>query len=297
MMTDGRVSIVLLTHNRVDELARTLRILAQLPEQPPVIVVDNASRDHTVQFIERHFPQAELVPCHQNLGAAGRNAGVCRVRTPYVAFCDDDTWWAAGALSRAAELLDQHPRVAAVAARVLVGKEERTDPTCDRMAGSPLSSEGLPGPRLMSFMAGAVVIRTDAYREVGGYDCRLFLGAEEALMGLDLAARGWRIIYRHDVVSHHCPSLSRDSPQRRILLIRNRAWIAWMRLPLRDAMQETSRLLAEAAAGSVLRECLFEIAAGSAWVLRHRRVVPPEVAAMWRRIFGVQVTPSRRHHH
>lgn len=138
-----------------------------MPEPPPVIVVDNASHDDTATRIVRHFGDVQVVRCTRNLGAAGRNAGVAQVTTPYVAFCDDDTWWAPGALQRAAALLQSHPRLAAVAARVLVGPEQRLDPTCERMADSPLPGDGLPGPRLIAFMAGAVVMRT-AYREVGG---------------------------------------------------------------------------------------------------------------------------------
>src|SRR5690606_17257775 len=144
-----------------------------------IVVVDNASSDGTSAIVRRRFPQVVLVSAEANLGAAGRNAGVARVTTPYVAFSDDDTWWLPDALEQAADLLDRHPQVAAVAARVLVVPGRRTDPTCLQMARSPLPSEGLPGPRLAAFMAGAVVMRADAYRAVGGYEPRLFLGAEE----------------------------------------------------------------------------------------------------------------------
>jgi hypothetical protein len=177
--SDPRVSVVVLTHNRPQELARTLRQLEQLPEQPPVIVVDNGSRTGTVAQVLAAHPRARLVRCEDNRGAAGRNAGVAQVRTPYVAFCDDDTWWAPGALARGADLLDAHPSIGALSARVLVGEAQRLDPTCEAMARSPLDSRGLPGPALISFMAGAAVMRAAAYREVGGYEPRLFLGAEE----------------------------------------------------------------------------------------------------------------------
>jgi hypothetical protein len=39
-----------------------------------------------------------------------------------VAFCDDDSWWSAGALREAADVFDRCPRLAAVAARTLVGE-------------------------------------------------------------------------------------------------------------------------------------------------------------------------------
>jgi GT2 family glycosyltransferase len=186
---DRRVSVVVLTHNRARELERCLDELLRLPEQPHVIAVDNASDDGTIDHLATRFPGVEWLRCARNLGAAGRNTGVARVSTPYVAFCDDDTWWEAGALGRAADLLDLHPRLGAISARVLVGADDRLDPSCERMAASPLDAKGLPGPALIGFMAGAVVMRTDAFREAGGYEPRFFLGAEEALMGLEFAAR------------------------------------------------------------------------------------------------------------
>ena len=96
---EKRISVVVLTHERSAELARTLKLLCALAEQPPVIVVDNDSQDDTVVMVERDFPAVSLVRAPRNLGACGRNLGAARVRTPYVAFCDDDTWWAAGSLA------------------------------------------------------------------------------------------------------------------------------------------------------------------------------------------------------
>jgi GT2 family glycosyltransferase len=89
------------------------------------VVVDNASIDRTPTLLKRRFPELEIIALSSNLGAAGRNAGVCAVATPYIAFCDDDTWWAPGSLARAAALLDVHPRVAVLSARVLVGSAEQ----------------------------------------------------------------------------------------------------------------------------------------------------------------------------
>src|SRR5207244_8958946 len=132
----------------------------QLPEQPEIIVVDNASTDGTLCAVTKQFPQVEVVSAGRNLGAAGRTLGVRRAATPYVALCDDDTWWEPHALRRAADLFDVHPRLAVVTARVLVGPQEREDPICQELAHSPLPCEpDMPGPPLLGFLAGASVVR------------------------------------------------------------------------------------------------------------------------------------------
>jgi hypothetical protein len=74
----------------------------------------------------------------RNAGAAGRNIGVAHAETPYVAFSDDDSSWAAGALDRAAQLFERFPSLGLLAARVLVGDTGRPDPMCRQMRESPL---------------------------------------------------------------------------------------------------------------------------------------------------------------
>lgn len=106
---DPRTTVVIITRDRRHELTRTLRLVTRLPERPPVIVTDNGSRDGTARAVARDFPDVLLLTPGTNLGAVGRNLAVRHVRTPYVAFCDDDTWWEPGSLRTAADRLDAHP--------------------------------------------------------------------------------------------------------------------------------------------------------------------------------------------
>jgi GT2 family glycosyltransferase len=276
---DPRLSIVVLTCDRPAALAVVLERLSELPERPTIIVVDNASCPRVVGGVLRAFPGVQLVTCARHLGAAARNAGVARVHTPYVAFCDDDTWWAPGALGRAADLLDAYPVVGVIAGRVLVGHAAAEDPACREMAASPIDPTGLPGPALASFMAGACIMRTIAFRTVGGYEPRLFLGAEELLVSLDLGTHGWRIVYLPEIVVHQHPAQpGRDSIGGRIAMARNRVWIACMRLPWRIAARMCAFALRRAWSEGVLCRSIGQALAGMPWALWRRRRVPMRVA-------------------
>ena len=106
-MTDHRVTAVVLTYNRVTEVIRTVGHLAALLEQPAIIVVDNGSQDGTSALLTKSFPEITVLRLEQNIGAAARNVGVQEAATPYVALCDDDTWWAAdGSISNQAAFLN-----------------------------------------------------------------------------------------------------------------------------------------------------------------------------------------------
>ncbi|WP_232481955.1 glycosyltransferase family 2 protein [Achromobacter denitrificans] len=268
-----RISVVVLTYNRCDEVRRTLRRLAALPGDPPVLVVDNGCTDGTALCVEREFPRAVLIRAGANLGAAGRNLGVERAQTPYVAFCDDDTWWDPGSLELAADILDAHVDLAVLNASIRVGEEEKPDPASTAMAQSPLSDILGVGPELTGFMAGACVMRTSVFLEAGGYWRPLFIGGEETLLALDIMAQGWRIAYAPALRVHHWPSLARDHPLRLRMLARNALWTAWLRLPAGLAIRRSGYVLRGLPGWAARARAGRDALAGWRLIRRHRRPV------------------------
>jgi GT2 family glycosyltransferase len=277
---DPRVAVVVITHQRRDELLLALSRLRDLPEQPHVVVVDNGSTDGTADAVRAQHPWVELIASPDNLGAVGRNVGVARLDTPYVAFCDDDTWWEPGSLRAAADVLATHPRLAVVTARILVEPGGVEDPIVAELRDSPVvGADWLPGPALGSFLAGASVLRREAFTEVGGFSERLWLGGEEELMAGDLAAAGWELCYLPHLTIHHQASIARDPHRRRADGIRNTLWTTWLRRPLRPALRRTVHLLRTVPRDRVTARGLREAVLGLPWVLRERRVLPPHAEA------------------
>lgn len=281
--SDPRIAVVMITHNRRDEVLVSLDHLTRLPERPRIVVVDNASTDGTAAALARRYPQVEVLPAGGNLGAAARNLGVRHVQAPYVALCDDDTWWEPGSLAHAADLFDKHPRLAVAVGRIFVGPEEQEDPVCTVLERSPLPRQpGMPGPSLLGFLAGASVVRRSAFLDAGGFEPRFFIGSEEELLAADLVAAGWWLCYLPCLLVHHYPSPRRDNNSRRWLVLRNALWSAWLRRPLSSALRKTSRLVRTAPRRSATWRGLAAALAGLPWVLRHRRVVPPHVEQWFR---------------
>jgi GT2 family glycosyltransferase len=266
------------TRDRRERLLDVLGRLGDLAECPPVVVVDNASSDGTAAAAAAEFPAVDAVRLGGNLGGAARAVGARRARTPYVAFSDDDSWWAPGALTRAEAALDAHPRLALVAARVLVGPEERLDPTCAAMRASPLGRPaGMPGPAVLGFVACGAVVRRDAFLAVGGFHPRLGVGGEEELLALDLAAAGWDLAYLDEVVAHHHPDPG-PRPGRRRTMTRNAVWCDWLRRPLTEAARRTAARARAAGRDAEVRAGLADAALGLPWVARERRRLPARVA-------------------
>jgi GT2 family glycosyltransferase len=292
---DPRIAVVVITHQRRDELLLALSRLRRLPEEPHVVVVDNGSTDGTADAVRAQHPWVELIASPENLGAVGRNLGVARLDTPYVAFCDDDTWWDPGSLRTAADTLDAHPRLAVLTARILVEPGGVEDPIVAELRDSPVvGADWLPGPALGSFLAGASVLRRDAFDEVGGFNERLWLGGEEELMAGDLAAAGWELCYLPSLTIHHQASTARDPHKRRQDGIRNTLWTTWLRRPLRPALRRTLHLLRTVPRDRVTARGLLAAVRGLPWVVRERRVLPPHAEARFAALEHTQRTSTAR---
>ncbi len=263
----SRVTTVVATRNRWPDLQRSLP-----RHEGPVLLVDNGSTDDTPALVGRSFPSVRVVELPENVGAPARNVGVEAATTPYVAFADDDSWWAPGMLERAADVFDAHPRLGLVQGRILVGPEEQLDPACEEMSRSPLDATGLPGPGLLGFVACGAIVRREAYLEAGGFDPVVFFAGEEERLSYDLAAAGWGLAYLSQLVAHHHPSPVRDDDgRRRSVIVRNRLLTALMRRPWPVVVHEARAALADDAPA---RRGAWEAVRRAPRALAARRVVP-----------------------
>jgi GT2 family glycosyltransferase len=271
------VGIVVATRNRRARLLATLERLAALPERPPVCLVDNGSTDGTPDAVEASHPDVTVIRLDHNAGAAARNAGVTALETPLVAFNDDDSWWAPGALTRAARTFQAYPRLGLLAACVLVGEQARVDPVSSEMAASPIPAlTPLPGPPVLGFLACGAVVRRSAFLQAGGFNPRYGVGGEEELLAMDVAAAGWGLAFVPSVETHHHPARGPRRGRRRIQ-VRNELWSTWLRRPLRPALGHTLRVVSAAGRSREGRAGLAAALRGLPWVMRQRSVLPPEV--------------------
>ena len=106
-----QISLIICTYNRADLLPRCLvHATAQsLPAgEYEVIVVDNASSDHT-QAIVQQFSGVRYLFCATRGLSSARNTGVAAARAPLVAFIDDDCLADGNLLAELIETFARHP--------------------------------------------------------------------------------------------------------------------------------------------------------------------------------------------
>jgi GT2 family glycosyltransferase len=283
MQADPRTGIVMITWNRRNEVLRSLYHLTALPEQPKIILVDNGSEDGVACAVRDNYPQVVIIELEKNVGCAARNEGVKALDVPYIAFCDDDTWWEPGNLSQAANLFDGYPKLGLLMGRVLIGEAETEDPICQEIIRSPLKADrSLPGYPLLGFLGGASIIRRSAFLNAGGYREEIGIGGEEDWLAADLLMHNWELRYLPELCVHHYPSPYRNIKRRKRQILCNSLCFAWLRRPCRSAIRKTASL----AFNSPYDRTTLAAFAGAAWRIirrwRERDVVSAEIEQGYR---------------
>src|SRR5436853_7177416 len=87
-----RVSVIVLSWNRREDLRRCLDALAIQTYAPrEIVVVDNGSSDGSAELLKAHYPAVRLIRSETNLGfAAGNNLAIRATSAPYVATLNND---------------------------------------------------------------------------------------------------------------------------------------------------------------------------------------------------------------
>jgi glycosyltransferase involved in cell wall biosynthesis len=111
-MATPAVSVIIPTHNRADLLRRSVcSVLGQTFRDFELIVVDDASKDHTQQVLaEFDDPRLHVIKKEKNArAAAARNDGLRLARAPLIAFQDDDDMWLPHKLERQVAAMRAQP--------------------------------------------------------------------------------------------------------------------------------------------------------------------------------------------
>jgi GT2 family glycosyltransferase len=225
-MTTSYGCIVLTQGRRPDALRRCVdSLLRQRGVEVDVVAVGNGCDPAPLPDGVRTVALAE------NVGAAGgRNAGVPHVRGGLLLFLDDDANLADDdALSRLAHMFAAEPRLGAVQPRIVDSTNHRPPRQwVPRLrVGDPTRSSDAA-----TLCEGAVVVRRDAFEDVGGWPAQFFYLHE----GIDLAWRiwdlGYRVRYAGDVIALHPAPAASPHPDFHYLTSRNRVWLARRNLPM-----------------------------------------------------------------
>jgi GT2 family glycosyltransferase/glycosyltransferase involved in cell wall biosynthesis len=239
--TGVAVSTIIVNHERRKLLRMCLQsldvALKAVDEETEVIVVDNGSRDGSVELVRERFPEVKLISLERNEGFAGGIArGIAESRGEWIAVFNNDTTVEPDAVALMLEAGRRDQRVGSVAAQMRfadrravlnsAGLElDRLGIAADRLVGDRVSGHPEREPyEVFGATGGAAIFRRAMLDQVGGFDETFFAFFEDADLAWRAQAHGWRALYapRALVYHHHSATAQHGSPAKLYLVGRNR---------------------------------------------------------------------------
>lgn len=240
------VDVIIVNWNGLHFLSECLGALSrQTFSEFEVWLVDNGSRDGSVDWVRYHYPDVHLVVNDRNLGFAAANNQAIRLgRAPFVATLNNDAVPEPQWLAEMVSVAQSHPEVGIVASLMLFHHApdvinsagiavDRLGFAWDRLGGQPIhASEQVPTP-VFGASAGAALYRRTMLDEIGLFDEDFFAYLEDVDLAWRAQWAGWECLYvpTARVLHHHSGTAGEGSPLKDYLLARNKVWLVAKNYP------------------------------------------------------------------
>jgi GT2 family glycosyltransferase len=215
------VSVLISTWNSAKYLTRCLEAVAhQTLTDFEVLVVDNGSTDGSLDGLESHWPQINIIRLNQNKGyALANNLAAYRAHGKWLALLNSDAFPEPDWLEQLVRAAENNPEFSAFASRQVQASDHRfLDGAGDayhvngmawrQYMGYPADQYGLKAREVFSACAAAALYARPAFLEAGGFDEDFFSYWEDVDLGFRLRLLGYRCLYVPDAVVYHVGSAS-----------------------------------------------------------------------------------------
>lgn len=225
-----RISVIIVNYKVPEYLRETVRSILQAEqcENTEIIIVDNASGDHSHRLISDEFPSINWIQLKHNIGfGKACNVGVQNARGEFVLLLNPDTMISKNTLSAALSFMDSHPEAGLMGPKIL-SPDGTLQASCKRGFPTPAVtfyhfsglSKMFPHSRRfgrynLTFLdpdtSGEVdavsgsfmFLRRNLFIEIGGFDERFFLYGEDLDLCYRIREKGHSIWYHPETQIIH----------------------------------------------------------------------------------------------
>jgi GT2 family glycosyltransferase len=247
--------VVIPSWNSAALLPALLDSLAASGEEVELLVVDNGSRDGTLELLGERGVEYVALPI--NVGfAAAMNRGVAETSAPFVLGLNADTVVVPRSIGALAAVLAADPSLGGVQPRILqMDGDTVGDPDAARLysagmaltrdgrafeagAGEPQSEQWLRDREIFGVCGAACLLRRELFTELGGYDESYVSFYEDVDLNVRARVAGRRFAYVPEAIVWHAGNASwqagfeRPGAENARLVARNRiaTWAKFMPL-------------------------------------------------------------------
>lgn len=245
------VAIVILNYNGRAFLSKFLPKVISTSPAGDIYVADNGSTDDSIDLLKSQFPQVKLILSTENLGyAGGYNYALKQIEAEYYVLMNSDIEPKEHWLSNLLSYFQANPNVAA-AQPFILSYQEPTKFEYAGAAGGYWDRYGYAFCRgrifdaienqahqyetaLVNWATGAcLMVRANAYWEVGGLDAYFFAHMEEIDLCWRLQRAGYDIaaVATSEVLHVGGGTLAQGNPKKTYLNFRNNLILLYKNLP------------------------------------------------------------------
>ncbi len=248
----SHLAIVILNWNGKNWLQKFLPTVIKNSAGAEIFVIDNASTDHSVNYLQENFPSIHIICNRQNFGfAGGYNEGLKKIKADIYCLLNSDVEVTENWLLPVMQLFESDENIAAIQPKIL----DYNTPTQFEYAGAAgglIDNLGYPYCRGRVFenldtdlgqfndeteifwaSGCCLFVRSSAFWEVNGFDERFFAHQEEIDLCWRLKNEGYKIWYTGISAVYHVGggTLNKQSPMKTYLNMRNNLTMLLKNLP------------------------------------------------------------------
>lgn len=193
------ISVIIVSYNTADLLIKCLdSITSQGDINYETIVVDNASSDETREAVKNHPSHVKLLANETNVGfARANNMGWKVSGGSYLYFLNPDTVVHPGTFEAIVEFMEANPEIGLAGTSILNPDGSTQSSVEKRYPGQRHAKNDLKGLRgdIAWVLGASIAVRRTTFEQLGGFDERFFLYAEDIDLCLCGRRKGWEIGY------------------------------------------------------------------------------------------------------
>lgn len=210
-----------------------------------ILVVDNASSDGSIEYMEENYPDIELIKLQKNYGfSKAVNIGIQHSRTPYVILLNNDTTVDTRYVEEMVKAIEKSPKIFSVSSKMIqMYHPELIDSAGDlytllgwgvcRGCGRPVSNYQ-KYDEIFTACAGAAIYRRSVFDEIGYFDENHFAYLEDIDIGYRARIYGYYNMYCPTALVYHVGSGTSGSKYNSFkvkLAARNNLYLNYKNMP------------------------------------------------------------------
>lgn len=224
--------------------------LASLNEQSykdfKILVVDNASSDGSIPYMQENYPEIEVIALEKNYGfSKAVNVGIKHSKPPYVILLNNDTTVDPHYVEEMVKAIKKSKRIFSVSSKMIqMYHPELIDSAGDlytlvgwgicRGAGRPIENY-TEADEIFTACAGAAIYRRSAFEKIGYFDESHFAYLEDIDVGYRAKIYGYKNTYCPTALVYHVGSGTSGSKYNSFkvkLSARNNIYLNYKNMPL-----------------------------------------------------------------